>query len=181
MSSRGTRRVHLLSAGTHATRGRQSTEDAYMTMMLVHDSISGADGKASILGTASAVVVGLVAGSLDLTVLDGGSVGQYVWVGLGLAAIGAVVVTAGELAGVLIPRVGAERFSRYAWPAIVDLPLSRLVLADDRSDREEAWAQAQMLARISRIKHLHLRRAFTWFAGAVALAGAWALVGASFH
>lgn len=152
-----------------------SAGDARLTIALVQETISTADGKASILGAAGTVLLGFAATTIDISVLLGGSVGQRAGLVVGALALGAFAMFSMRLGGVLVPRVDAEQESRYAWPSLVTWEVDDLVARrdGDQVDRREAWTQAQMLARISQRKHQRLKSAMRWFGCSSVLLVAW--------
>lgn len=173
-------RVAVTRRARRRRRAGTRVDDAFKTIDLAQQSIAGADTKASILGAATVVLLGLVADRLDLSALwEDPTPLEIAAAVLGILSLGAVALVGISLGRVLVPRVTAEQFSRYAWPAIVDTPLDALVKAPDATDRRDAWCQAQMLARIAHQKHLHLKFALRWLGVAVALTVLWSVAAAS--
>jgi hypothetical protein len=128
--------------------------------------ITNADTKAGLLAAALAILTGWVAQRMGTVVhrLPPGSLVEWiVLLGL-LTSAAAIVLSTAFLVCAVIPRVHEPRlFSRYSWPSVAGASVADLVLTERRSEREESWQTAHILASIARRKFRHVRRAFLWW------------------
>ena len=89
---------------------------------------------------------------------------------LSVAAVIASVFSALSLVSAMTPRIsGAKRFSRYSFPDLAARPALFIPPLDREAQREEAWIQAQTLAKIAKKKLVAFRRALYLFCTAGAL------------
>ncbi|MEU9583262.1 hypothetical protein [Streptomyces werraensis] len=137
-------------------------EDVRFTLEQVGEWIRSADTKAGLLAPTLALLMSPAFDNFSKRQLTDfldsprNFLGALLFVGFGLT----FVVAAFFVAQVLIPRTQhAVRSSRYSWPWLCETDLHVLTSLSPSESREEAWAQAKILAQIAQWKHRNFKLA----------------------
>jgi hypothetical protein len=168
-----------MNRGVHSDVGPDAWRDLQVglaTADSVQTSIRHADAKALALLATEGGVAATVADQVLPTMLGGDSAVVALTVFLAAVMSVAMLVTTGQLALSLRPRlVGAGGANRFGFPDIVAAGGRPSAVCVQRH-RDEAWDFVVALARIALVKHLLIQACMPWFLILLGSAGSLLLV-----
>lgn len=137
------------------------SDDAHRSIGYFSGWIMHADGKIGVLAAVSALLLGGVSQQVEVALSLSEQPGPFESALLMLLAftVGALAVGGWQLTRAMTPRVAPPTTpNRFSFPSLSRTSLEHLP-AEPSVARDEAWEQAQLLARIAEVKFARLRLA----------------------